>query len=581
LVSRYIQQIIGSPGFALPKNTLKTLGEYALVIILCCLILTWTMQLWRADFKVPFMYFVDSLFYSVTIKGTMEHGWWLHNESLGAPEGLNFEAYPAMENFQFALIKLISLFTSRHARVLNLFYLLTFPLTAITSFYFLRSFKFSFGAALVVSLLYSFLPYHFFQSYHLMMAAYYLVPLMVLVIVWICLEERLKGRKAIASIVICVIAGSCGVYYPHFFCFLLLVAGVFSSWNRRSVAPLLAALVLTGVVAGAVLINHLPSIMYQRTRGSASMGIRSVGDVEIMGLKITQLLLPIGGHRYEKFAALKNRYNVGPLINENDTSSLGIVGSIGFLVLIGAIFSRRQLPGLIDALSRLNIAAVLLGTIGGFSALFALLVSPQVRAYTRISVFIAFFSLIVVAWLLDTLVKKLRTPRLRLVYYAVLVVVLALGVLDQTGTSFFFVPEYDKTKREYESDADFVSRIEASLPPHAMVFQLPYMPFPESPPLHQMRPYEHYKAYLHSKSLRWSYGVPLGEKEDRWQQVVAAQPAPELVKSVRAAGFSGIYLNLDGYEDRGAKLQSELTGELRVQPIVNREGNLLFFKFGN
>ena len=539
------------------------------------------MQLWRADFKVPFMYFVDSLFYSVTIKGTMEHGWWLHNESLGAPEGLNFEAYPAMENFQFALIKLISLFTSRHARVLNLFYLLTFPLTAITSFYFLRSFQFSFGAALVVSLLYSFLPYHFFQSYHLMMAAYYLVPLMVLVIVWICLEERLKGRKAIASIVICVIAGSCGVYYPHFFCFLLLVAGVFSSWNRRSVAPLLAALVLTGVVAGAVLINHLPSIMYQRTRGSASMGIRSVGDVEIMGLKITQLLLPIGGHRYEKFAALKNRYNLGPLINENDTSSLGIVGSIGFLVLIGAIFSRRQLPGLIDALSRLNIAAVLLGTIGGFSALFALLVSPQVRAYTRISVFIAFFSLIVVAWLLDTLVKKLRTPRLRLVYYAVLVVVLALGVLDQTGTSFFFVPEYDKTKREYESDDDFVSRIEASLPPHAMVFQLPYMPFPESPPLHQMRPYEHYKAYLHSKSLRWSYGVPLGEKEDRWQQVVAAQPAPELVKSVRAAGFSGIYLNLDGYEDRGAKLQSELTGELRVQPIVNREGNLLFFKFGN
>jgi hypothetical protein len=562
------------------KNTLKTLGQYALVIILCSLILTWTMQLWRADFKVPFMYFVDSLFYSVATKGAIEHGWWLQNESLGAPEGLHYEAYPAIENFHFALIKLISLFTSNHALVLNLFYLLTFPLTAITSFYFLRSFKFSFGAALVVSLLYSFLPYHFFQSYHLMMAAYYLVPLMVLVIVWVCLEERLKGRKAIASSVICVIAGSCGVYYPEFFCFLLLVAGVFSWWNRRSVAPLLAALVLTGVVAGAVVINHLPTIMYQRTHGSASMGTRSVGDVEIMGLKITQLLLPIGGHRNEKFAALKNRYNLGPLINENDTSSLGVVGSIGFLVLIGAIFSRRQLPGLIEALSRFNIAAVLLGTIGGFSALFALLVSPQIRAYTRISVFIAFFSLIVVAWLLDALFKRLPTPRLRLVYYVGLTVVLVVGVLDQTGTSFFFVPEYEKTKREYESDADFVSRIEASLPPRAMVFQLPYMPFPESPPLYQMKPYEHYKAYLHSKSLRWSYGAPFGEQEDKWQQAVAAQPTPELVKNVRAAGFSGIYLNLDGYADR-AKLQNELRAAVGVEPIWNREGNLLFFKFGD
>jgi phosphoglycerol transferase len=539
------------------------------------------MQLWRADFKVPFMYFVDSLFYNVAAKGTIEHGWWLHNASLGAPEGLHFEAYPAMENFHWALVKLISLITSDHAVVLNLFYLLTFPLTAITSFYFLRYFKFSLGTSLVVSLLYTFLPYHFFQSYHLMMAAYYLVPLMVLVTVWICLEERLNRRKAIASIVICFLAGSSGVYYPYFFSFLLLVAGLFSWWNRRSVAPLLAALVLTGVVAGALVINHLPTIIYQRNHGAASMGSRSVGDAEIMGLKVTQLLLPIGGHRNEKLAALKYRYNLGPLINENDTSSLGVVGSIGFLFLLGAIFSRRELPGLIEALSRINIAAVLLGTIGGVGVLFNLLVSPQIRAYTRISVFIAFFSLVGVAWLLDTLSKRLPTPRLRLVYHVGLAVVLVVGVLDQTGTSFFFIPEYEKTKQEYESDADFVSRIEASLPAHAMIFQLPYMPFPESPPLHKMRPYEHYKAYLHSKTLRWSYGAPLGEKEDRWQQAVAAQPAPELLQSVSAAGFSGIYVNLDGYEDRGAKLKGELTAALGVQPIVNREGNLVFFKFGN
>jgi phosphoglycerol transferase len=299
-----------------------------------------------------------------------------------------------------------------------------------------------------------------------------------------------------------------------------------------------------------------------------------------MGLKLTQLLLPIGGHRWEKFAALKYRYNLGPLINENDTSSLGIVGSIGFLVLIGAIFSRRKLPALIEALSSLNIAAFLLGTVGGLGVLFALLVSPQIRAYTRISPFIAFFSFIVVAWLLDRLFVRLPTPSLRIVYYLGLVVVLVVGVLDQTSTTFFFVPEYEKIKREWDSDADFVSRIEASLPTRAMVFQLPYMQFPESPPLYQMRPYEHYKAYLHSKTLRWSYGAPLGEKEDRWQQAVSAQPVPELVKSVRAVGFAGIYINRDGYEDHGARLESDLTALLKTQPIVNLEGNLAFYKLG-
>ena len=516
------------------------------------------MQLWRADFHVPFAYFVDSLFNSIAAKGMIENGWWLHNPSLGAPAGLHYEAYPAPENFHFAVIKLISVFTSDHALALNLFYLLTFPLAAIAAFYFLRSFKFSFGPALVTSLLFAFLPYHFFRRYHLMMGAYYLVPLMVLVVVWICLEPRLRGWKAIAGIAICVIAGSGGVYYPFFFCFLLLVAGVSSWWNRRSVAPLVAALVLTGVVFGSVVINHLPTIIYQRTHGAAAMGNRSVGDAEIMGLKITQLLLPIGGHRWEKFAALKYRYNLGPLVNENDTTSLGVIGSIGFLILIGALFYRRELPALIERLSWLNIAAFLLATIGGFGVLFALLVSTQIRAYNRIFPFIGFFSLIVVAWLLDSLLKRIRTPQLRVVYYVGLAVVLVVGVLDQTTTTFFFVPEYEKTKVEYESEAEFVNRIEAALPQHAMVFQLPYMPFPESPNLHQMRAYEHYKAYLHSKTLRWSYGAPPGEKEDKWQQAVAAQPVPELIKSVRDAGFAGIYINRDGYEDHAEKLETEL-----------------------
>jgi phosphoglycerol transferase len=77
---------------------------------------------------------------------------------------LHYEAYPAMENFHFVLIKLLSLFTSDHALVINLFYLLTFPLTALTALYFFRHFKFSFGPAVVGSLLYAFLPYHFFRS---------------------------------------------------------------------------------------------------------------------------------------------------------------------------------------------------------------------------------------------------------------------------------------------------------------------------------------------------------------------------------------------------------------------------------
>lgn len=551
------------------------------------------MKLWRADFHVPFAYFGDSVLYSIAAKGTIENGWWLHNKSVGAPEGLEYAAYPAMENFHFALIKLISIFSSDHALVINLFYLLTFPLTAITSFYVFRHFRFSLGAALLASLLYTFLPYHFFRSYHLLMAAYYPVPLIVLVMLWICSEERflfipheryrwpridLKSRKTILSIIVCVIMGSCGVYYPFFAVLLLLLAGLVSCCNQRTIYPLLTSLVLIGVVGATLLINHLPSIRYQQSHGRTAMGSRSVGDAEIMGLKITQLVLPIGGHRLEPLGALRYRYNLGPLVNENDTASPGFVGAVGFLILIAALFIRRRTPPLLQHLTWLNLGALLLGTIGGFGVLFALLISPQIRAYNRISVYIAFFSLTAIAYLLDLLFRKLRTRPQRLLYHLGLLVVLVLGVLDQTTTTFFFVPEYEKIKSEYQSDADFINQIETSIPAGSMVFQLPYVPFPESPSIYHMIDHEHFKAYLHSRSLRWSYGVPAGEAQDAWQRTVVAKPVNELVSTIRTAGFNGLYLNRDAYEDHGAKMESELTSVLGVQPIVSRKGNLAFFK---
>ena len=57
-----------------------------------------------------------------------------------------------------------------------------------------------------------------------------------------------------------------------------------------------------------------------------------------------------------------------------------------------------------------------------------------------------------------------------------LLVVLAVGVLDQTSTAY--KPPYAALEAEYRSDGDFVAAIEERLPAGAMVFQLPYHPFP-------------------------------------------------------------------------------------------------------
>jgi len=577
------------------RSSLKNGGEYALAVLLCLLILTWVMQLWHCDLRVPFAYFGDAVFTSLAVKGTIDHGWWWFNPSLGAPAGLYFGAFPAMDNTQFLIIKAISLITGNYALTLNLFYLLTFPLTTVASLYVFRKLNFSYSAALVGSLLYAFLPYHFFRSYQLHMASYYLLPLMILVVLWVLAGDSIMfrpraigrwpnlhfGFKTIFALAVSILVGGCGIYYPFFSCLFLLLGGVIGSLQTRRVHHLLSALVLVAVISGAVLISMTPLLLYQRSHGKASIGARSVADAEVMGLKVAQLLLPIGGHRIPRLAALRARYNVGPLTNENDTSSFGFVGAIGFLWLLVRLFYQKPASPLLDHLSYLNIFGVLFGTIGGFAALFSLLISPQIRAPNRISPFIAFFSLLAATFLVDRGYKWLERHKKQLLGAVFVSVLTVIGVLDQTTTTFFFIPEYKKIEAEYRSDAEFVGRIESSLPNGAMVFQLPYMTFPENGPLYRMtQDFEHIKPYLHSTKLRWSYGAISNDDNDTWQRAVVLKPVPEFIDEIVANGFSGVYINRNGYADSAASLEAQLK-TLLGDPITNRDGTLLFFSLAN
>jgi len=553
------------------------------------------MRLWQGDLLIPFTYFGDAVWTSLAIKGSIDHGWWWFNPSLGAPAGLNFGAFPAMDNTQFLIIKAISLITGNYAVTLNLFYLLTFPLTTITSLYVFRKLNFSYAAALVGALLYTFLPYHFFRSYQLHMASYYLVPLMILVVLWVLagdsiVRPRVTGRwpnlhfdfKTIFALVVSILVGGCGIYYPFFSCFFLLLAGVIGSLQSRRIHHLLSAVVLVAVISGAVLISMTPLLIYQRTYGTASIGARTVADAEVMGLKLGQLLLPIGGHRIPRLAALRARYNAGPLTNENDTSSLGFIGAVGFLWLLVRLFYQKPASPLLDHVSWLNIFGVLYGTIGGFAALFSLLISPQIRAPNRIAPFIAFFSLLAVTFLLDRGYKWLERHKKHLLGPGFVSVLIVLGVLDQTTTTFFFIPEYKKIEVEYRSDAEFVSRIESSLPNDAMVFQLPYMTFPENGPLHRItQDFELVKPYLHSTKLRWSYGAINTDYYDTWERTVVAKPVPEFIDEIVAKGFSGLYINRNGYADGAASLEAQLRTVLGESRITNSDGTLLFFRLAN
>src|SRR5678816_3620100 len=258
------------------QKSWREIAAYVAVIAVCFLVLIWTMRLERTDLRTPFTYQGDALFYHLVVKGVGDNGWFQSNPMLGMPYGLDLRDVPTSDNnLYFVLIKLISLFTSNYAVILNLFYLIGIFLTVVISFYVLRQFGVSYFPAGLCSLLYTFLPYHFVRGqHHLFLSAYYLVPLMVMVILWTCLEEILpndeqSGRlrlslrqpKLIASLVICLLISAAGFYYAFFTAFFLLIAAIVLLLRRSNLRSLLVPGMLVGVIIVGTVVNLLPSLM--------------------------------------------------------------------------------------------------------------------------------------------------------------------------------------------------------------------------------------------------------------------------------------------------------------------------------
>ena len=130
---------------------------------------------------------------------------------------------------------------------------------------------------------------------------------------------------------------------------------------------------------------------------------------------------------------------------------------------------------------------------------------------------------------------------------------------------------------QYWQDGYFIRQIEGSVPSHSMIYQLPYVPFPETPPAHEMKDYDEMRGYLHSGSLRWSYGAMKGRGTDRWLSAIGAQPVDQMLHSVATAGFAGIYIDRYGYADHAAAIESQLKKLLDEEPLVSETGRLSFF----
>ena len=280
---------------------------YILMAALGLVLAVAAMKVWRGDLRVPFTYSGDGLFTGALIKGAIQNGWMQVNPLLGLPGELNMGDFPLPEALLFGIIKVISVAAREWALTMNIFFLMTFPATAVLSLWVLRRLGVSWIPAAVVSLLYTALPYHFLRGEaHLFLSAYFLVPPSVLVVLWSMddvplLFSRddatswrldLKRAEPVIALAVCALVGLSGIYYAFFTCFFLFVAGAITAARRALWQPFVSAMILASLVVVMTLVGLSPSIAYQRANGANPEAIeRTQIGAEIYALKLDQVVL--------------------------------------------------------------------------------------------------------------------------------------------------------------------------------------------------------------------------------------------------------------------------------------------------
>jgi phosphoglycerol transferase len=580
-----------------------------------------TLRLWEANLRVPFVYNAtdrpplayapDAPYYLMLTKGLVDHGSYLRIPNLGWPFSLQLYDNPESgDNLQLALLRGLGFFLRDAVLTMNVYYLLTFVAVSLAAWFVLRRLGVSRLVAAVVAILYSFLPYHFARGEaHLLLSGYFMVPIATLLILQVLSDDppftarrdspdprwrvALWSRRALPWFLACAALGSTGPYYAFFAVLLLAAAAGVDLVARRGWRRAASGAVAAGVVLVVLLLNLSPSFVYWASHGLNDKAIpRGISETEVNGLRISQLVMPRIDHRIGAFAdAQRKSDRFSPVATSERGQQLGLVGALGFVGLLVFTLSRllrrrgdhesRGPPPLGTRaeigkrLGLLTIVAVVVATVSGIALIISALGVRYIRSYNRISVFVAFFALIAVAFALDWVVA--RVPRWHgraVVAAAVCVTVLAVGVFDQTSSAD--IPDYKALERAWNSDDVFMRRIERDLGKGAAVFEMPYVFFPEAGTIVGTGPYDQVRGWLHADSLRWSWGSVRGRDGD-WQGALVRLPAPEALDALTAVGFTGLMIDRAGYEDQGARIEAEYTSTLGQQPQVSPDGRLAFY----
>ncbi len=512
------------------------------------------LRLWRATWSVPWVADGDATFYLMVVRALGDGRGYLVNDQLGFPFGQRLHDLPqGVDHANWLVLRVLAALTESPGSAVNAFYVLSFATVAAVAHVAFRLMGVRRATAAVGALLYAVAPFHFARNeVHLLLGSYALVPVAVLLVLGVLgLEERPRWREARTAWACAAMAGlaSTGAYYLAFTLLLLTLAGVTAAVVRRRWMPLGAAAVLVAVGAVVFALNVAPTLVELATGGAnPGVAVRTPGETELYGLRISQLYSPRLDHRIGPLADLAAEAR-GDVVPSENGQQLGLVAAVGLSVVVVALLlaaAGARVAALERRLGLIAVASVLVASVSGFSYLISAVGIREIRSWNRISILLAFVGLLATLRLLERGLTRLATRVGRPAGPVVLagaVMVGLLGWFDQTSPAD--VPAYAAAEARWSTDAAFFAAVRGRVGDGAALLFAPHLPFPEVPNRGGVGPYDGAIGYVHEPSLRWTWGFMRG-RHPEWPCALAAAPPDEQARRARAVGLSGVVVDRRG-----------------------------------
>ena len=534
---------------------ISELGLHVVGIGLTILLLIPFLRLHRMDWNYPIALHEagDGTYYAMLIKILVETGWVYHHPDLGAPFGLDLYDFAHFDSLHLLIMKGLTLFSSNWVTILNLYFLLGFPLTTVTSFIFFRSLRWNPWLCLLLALLFTLQPYHLHRGQgHLMLGSYFLIPLQFLPVIWLLSPQGLANSngncylnspRLVSSLLITFVAVFAGHYYTAFAWLGVLIASIHRAVIFQSIRSLVYPFVFLLIIMMAFIINLTPNIIYWYNQGmNRVVSAKPHGMVEHYGLKLVSTLLPSNEHPLTFLQNLRKKYESYTPLKSSNTCSIGFAASFGLVAALGFGLFAINRNSLITSVGVVLLGLILFCTLSGFGAIFAYLITPQLHGLGRVSIVLALLGLLSLGQLIHQLQTKAVFGRY---HHLILSLFGCFMIFDLYPARPIYHPS--QMKHQFKEHQDFAYEISKVMPRGSTIHQMPITSFPF------VGNFGYYQAipYLFTDGYRWTYPPMLNRRGLAWCERLEQLPPEQMLQELAKAGVDGLILDTQFREGTG------------------------------